>query len=225
MDGPLWLTRPEDIMSHLVYASAEIPSAVLTTEGMQVHGSLAPPDQQSGNICFAIDSNLDGLISTPDAGRTVKLDYEGTEDCFSFLTEVVGTDMLKRWVLKAPTTIERTHQRLIARHIVASIPDFGLVVQMEGNRIPVDLQDISNAGCSFAIGANQGIKREMLVDGVLEVPGLQPLKVSMEIRNMRPILGDSVRRLVGVRFNALAPAERSALARALSAWRIQQSRD
>lgn len=224
MDGPLWLTRPDDITSHLVYASAEIPSAVLTVDGMQVHGSLEAPDQHSGNIAFAVDSNLDGLVQVPDPGRTVKLDYEGSEDCFSFLTEVVGTDMLKRWVLTPPTTIERTHQRLVARHVVANISAFGLMVEVDGARVHAAIQDISNAGCSFAIESGHTIKKETQLDGVLEVPGLQPLKINMEIRNMRPIIGEAHRRLVGVRFDGLAPAERTALARALSAWRIQQTR-
>ncbi len=223
MEGPLWLTRPEDVLSHLLYVAAEIPSAVLTVEGMQVHGQLAPPDEGSGQVCFIVDSNLDGLVNSPPPGRSVRLDYEGDEDAYSFFSEVVGTDMLKRWILDAPRTVERTQQRLIARHEVSGNPEFGLQVQLDDGLVEVQIQDLSNNGISFALHKSQGqVKEGTVVSGVLEVPGLHPLRIQMEVRNIRNLPGSSKIRLAGTRFHALANAERGALARALATWYHQE---
>ena len=224
MDGPLWLTRPEDITTHLIYAAAEIPSAVLSVDGMQVHGSLTAPHETDGTLGFAVDSSLDGLVEPPEPGRSVKVDYEGAEDSFCFITEFKGTDMLKRWLFAVPNTVERAFPRLVARHTVANNQDFDLVVQMADGRVPVALQDLSSAGCSFGIEKSHKAKPGLLVSGILEVPGMQPLQLTMEIRNARPLPGDKKTHLVGARFNDLAHAERTMLARALSAWDLQRRR-
>ncbi len=224
MEGPLWLTRPEDITTHLIYVAAEIPSAVLSVDGMQVHGSLTAPHEDGGSLGFAIDSSLDGLVDLPETGRSVKVDYEGAEDSFCFITEFQGTDMLKRWLLAVPNTVERAFPRLVARHVVTRNPDFALQVQMDDGRVPVALQDLSSAGCSFGIDKSHKAKPGLLVAGILEVPGIQPLQLTMEIRNARPLPGDKKTHLVGARFNDLAHAERTMLARALSAWDLQRRR-
>ncbi len=224
MDGPLWLTRPQDVATHLIYVAAEIPSAVLSVDGMQVHGSLTAPSEDGTTLGFAVDSSLDGLVDLPEPGRSVKVDYEGAEDSFCFLTEFQGTDMLKRWLLAMPNTVERAFPRLVARHMVANNPDFALAVQMDDGRVQVALQDISSAGCSFGIEKSHKAKKGLLVSGILEVPGVQPLQLSMEIRNARPLPGDKRTHLVGARFNDLAHAERTMLARALSAWDLQRRR-
>ena len=126
MDSPRWLTRPEDIQAHLIYASSEIPSAVLTVANLQVHGRIAPPEEDSGQVAFIVDSSLDGLVNPPPPGRALKVEYEGNEDAFTFFSEMVGTDLLKRWVIAAPRTVERTNQRLVARHVVAGNSEFAI---------------------------------------------------------------------------------------------------
>ena len=224
MDGPLWLTRPEDVTTHLIYAAAEIPSAVLSVDGMQVHGSLTAPHESDGTLGFSVDSSLDGLVEPPEAGRSVKVDYEGAEDSFCFITEFQGTDMLKRWLLAVPNTVERAFPRLVARHTVANNPDFGLMIQMDDGRVSVALQDLSSAGCSFGMDKSHRAKPGLLVSGILEVPGVQALQLTMEIRNARPLPGDRKTHLVGARFNDLAHAERTMLARALSAWDLKRRR-
>lgn len=222
MDTPLWLTRPEDIQSHLIYASSEIPSAVLTVANLQVHGRLAAPEENSGQVSFVVDSSLEGLVNPPPPGQAVKVEYEGEEDAFTFYSEMVGTDLLKRWVLAAPRTVERTNQRLVARHLVVGNPDFGLSGHMSSGRRELSLRDISNSGLSFSIEAAATPSINTIIPASLEVPGLQPLSVNMEVRHSRPMPGDRTRSLIGVKFSDLAHAERTALARALAAWQHER---
>lgn len=224
MDSPLWLTRPEDIQAHLIYASSEIPSAVLTVANLQVHGRLAPPEEDAGQVAFIVDSSLDGLVNPPPPGRALKVEYEGNEDAFTFFSEMVGTDLLKRWVIALPRTVERTNQRLVARHIVAGNPEFGLTVQIRTGRQSVALRDVSNAGLSFSVHSGDAPAPGSIAEGTLEVPGLQAVEISMEIRHVRPVPGNASRSLVGVKFVQLPHAERTALARALAAWHHDQRR-
>ncbi len=224
MDSPLWLTRPEDIQAHLIYASVEIPSAVLTVANLQVHGRLALPEEDSGQVSFVVDNSLEGLVNPPPPGRALKVEYEGEEDAFTFYSEMMGTDLLKRWVLAAPRTVERTNQRLVARHLVAGNPDFSLNVQLPTGRKELALRDISNSGLSFAVSAPDAPPVGSLIPGTLEVPGLQALGLSMEIRHSRPLPGDASRTLIGTKFSDLAHAERTALARALAAWHHERRR-
>ena len=131
---------------------------------------------------------------------------------------MVATDLLKRWLLAAPRTIERTNQRLVARHLVAGIPDFALSAKLASGTRDVAMRDISNAGLSFSVASGDAPIAGGIVSGRLEVPGLQPLGLTMEVRHRRPMPGDSTRSLIGVKFMDLAHAERTALARALAAW-------
>ena len=133
MDSPLWLTRPEDIQAHLIYASSEIPSAVLTVANLQVHGRLAPPEEDSGQVAFIVDSSLDGLVNPPPPGRALKVEYEGNEDAFTFFSEMVGTDLLKRWVLASPKTVERTTRPSHHHHKHTPADDQGKGAQYREN--------------------------------------------------------------------------------------------
>ena len=137
---------------------------------------------------------------------------------------MVGTDLLKRWVLASPKTVERTNQRLVARHLVAGNPDFGLTAHLPIGERELALRDVSNAGLSFSVFAKEVPPTGHILEGVLEVPGLQGLSLSMEVRHARPMPGDAARSLVGVRFVQLAHAERTALARALAAWHHEKRR-
>lgn len=224
MESPLWLTRPEDIQAHLIYAATEIPSAVLTVANLQVHGRLALPEESSGQISFIVDASLEGLVNPPPPGRALKVEYDGEEDAFTFYSEMVGTDLLKQWVLAAPRTVERTNQRLVARHLVAGNPDFGLSAHLPLGQRELALRDISNSGLSFSVPAPDAPPVGSIIPGNLEVPGLHALGVSMEIRHSRPMPGDGNRTLIGVRFTELAHAERTALARALAAWQHERRR-
>ena len=218
MDSPLWLTRPTEIQAHLIYAAAEIPSAILTIGGVQVHGRLSTPDSE-GHIAFVVDGNLQGLVKTPDNGATVRVEYEGTDDAYSFFTSMSSTDLLKRWILSSPLTIERTHQRLVARHTVAGHIGFSLRLNGSSDVPFTPLQDISNSGLSFTVGVRDlKTKTNQLLDGNLTVPGITPMALEMEVRHIRAQSGDKSRNVVGVRFSNMSRAERTALSRALSAW-------
>ncbi len=218
MESPLWLTRPTEIQAHLIYAAAEIPSAIITVGGVQIHGRLSPPDSE-GLVAFVVDGNLQGLVKTPDNGATVRVEYEGTEDAYSFFTSMSSTDLLKRWVLAAPRTIERTHQRLVARHTVAGQTGFSLKLDGSNNIPFTPLLDISNSGLSFTAGIRDiKLKVGQSLTGTLTVPSITPMSLKMEIRHVRSNSGDKSRNTVGVRFSNMSMAERTALSRALSAW-------
>ena len=219
MESPLWLTRPTEIQAHLIYAAAEIPSAILTVAGIQIHGRLSTPDSE-GHVAFAVDGSLQGLVKTPDNGATVRVDYEGTEDAYSFFTSMASTDLLKRWILSAPRTIERTHQRLVARHTIAGHIGFSLRLDQGSDTPYTPLQDISNSGLSFTVGARDlKTKVNQVVVGTLTVPSITPMILRMEIRHIRAKSGDKSRNVIGVRFANMSMAERTALSRALSAWK------
>ena len=219
MESPLWLTRPSEIQAHLIYAAAEIPSAILTVAGTQIHGRLSPPDSE-GHVAFVVDGNLQGLIKTPDNGATVKVEYEGSEDAYSFFTSMTSTDLLKRWILSAPRTIERKHQRLVARHYVAGQIGFSLSLETGGGVPPTPIQDISNSGLSFTLGVRDfKTKIGQTLNGTLTVPGVTPMNLQMEVRHIRSKSGDKSRNIIGVRFTNMSMAERTALSRALSAWK------
>ena len=98
------------------------------------------------------------------------MEYEGNEDAFTFFSEMVGTDLLKRWVIASPKTVERTNQRLVARHMVAGNSEFGLIVQIRSGRQSVALRDVSNAGLSFSIHSGDAPATGSIAEGTLEVP-------------------------------------------------------
>lgn len=220
MESPLWLTRPTDIQAHLIFAAAEIPSAILTVAGVQVHGRLSPPDTE-GHVAFVVDGNLQGLVKTPKSGDTVRVEYEGPDDAYSFFTSMSSTDLLKRWLLATPGTIERTHQRLVSRTKVAGDSSFSLTLDGSDTAPYTPLQDISNNGLSFTVGTRDlKAKTNQILNGTVTVPSITPMSLSMEIRHVRPKAGDKSRNVVGVRFSNISLAERTALSKAISAWKL-----
>ena len=222
MDSSLWLIRPQDIQAHMIYAATEIPSAVLTLGRQQIHGRLTAPNEV-GDIAFVLDANLQGVVQPPAPGKTVKIDYEGNEDAYTFFTEMKGTDLLQRWLLASPKTIERTQQRLTARHFVDGAYGFELRVQVAGDIPETQMRDISNSGLSFIVASKKlRVVLNSTIYATVTVPGMAPFDVVMEVRHERPLPGDRSKKIVGVRFRGFPHSERTALSKALTAWRAQQ---
>lgn len=220
--APLWLTNPEDVQAHLMYAAAEIASCVVTVGGLQVHGSMAPP-VQGGGVPFVVDARLQGIVELPPSGRAVRVDYEGGTDRYTFYSEMIGTDMLRRWVLAPPRTVQRTDRRMVARHRVKGHDGFTIVLEAGNTIRTFEVVDISNAGLAFLYKANEANLREgSTIEGHIEIPGLDALAVHLEIRNLRSAPNQKGYRIAGVRFVDLARPERMAVAGALAAWKHQQ---
>jgi hypothetical protein len=219
---PLWLTRPEDVQAHLMYAAAEIASCVITVNGLQVHGSIAPPES-SGDIPFMVDPRLQDLVEIPATGRAVRVDYEGGTDRYTFYSEMVGTDILHRWVLAPPRTVQRTDRRIVARHRVMGHDGFHILMEVGNTIRSFEITDISNAGLAFLYQSSDASLREgHSVEGHVEIPGLDPVPVRLEVRNIRKSPGKRGYRIAGLRFIELARPERMAIAGALAAWKHQR---
>jgi hypothetical protein len=220
--APLWLTRPEDVQAHLMYAAAEIASCVVTVGGLQVHGSIAPP-ASSGGVPFVVDPRLQEIVDVPPSGRAVRVDYEGGTDRYTFYSEMVGTDPLRRWVLAPPRTVQRTDRRIVARHRVMGHDGFAVILEAGNTIRTFEVMDISNAGLAFLYKSSEISLREgHPVEGHVEIPGLDALPVRLEVRNLRSAPAQKGFRIAGMRFLDLARPERMAIAGALAAWKHQQ---
>ncbi len=220
--APLWLTRPEDVQAHLMYAAAEIATCVVTVGGLQVHGSIAPP-AQGGGVPFVVDHRLQDIVDVPPSGRAVRVDYEGGTDRYTFYSEMVGTDQLRRWVLAPPRTVQRTDRRMVARHRVMGHDGFALIMEAGSTIRTFEVVDISNAGLAFLYKASDVNLREgQAVRGHVEIPGLDAMPVRLEVRNVRSAPTQKGFRIAGMRFVELARPERMAIAGALAAWKHQQ---
>ncbi len=220
--APLWLTRPEDVQAHLMYAAAEIASCVITVGGLQVHGSIAPP-ADSGGVPFVVDARLQDIVDTPPTGRAVRVDYEGGTDRYTFYSEMIGTDVLHRWVLAPPRTVQRSDRRMVARHRVIGHDGFNVIMESGSTIRTFEVMDISNAGVAFLYKSKELSLREGHVVGArVEIPGLDAMPVKMEVRNIRSAPSQRGYKIAGVRFVELARPERMAIAGALAAWTHHQ---
>ncbi len=222
VNSPLWLTSPEDVQSHLMYAAAEIASCVLTVGGLQVHGSIAPP-VKDGSVPFVLDAGLQDIVETPPSGRAVRVDYEGGTDRYTFYSEMITTDILHRWVLAPPRAVERNDRRLVARHRVAGKEGFTVILETGNTIRSFAIVDVSNAGLAFLYKSSDLTLREgQVIEGHVEIPGLEALAVRFEVRNVRTAPRQKGQKIAGLRFIELARPERMAIAGALAAWKHQQ---
>ena len=220
--GPLWLTQPDDVQAHLMYAAAEIATCVITVGGLQVHGSMAPPET-GGGVPFVVDPKLQDIVEVPPTGRAVRVDYEGGTDRYTFYSEMVGTDMLRRWVLAPPRTVQRTDRRMVARHRVVGHDGFTVTLEAGKTIRAFEIIDISNAGLAFLYkSADFKLREGQALEGHIEVPGLEAMAVQFEVRNVRTAPSQKGYRITGLRFVDLARPERMAIAGALAAWKHQQ---
>jgi len=216
----LYLTRPQDVSAHLIYAAAEIGAAVLTVHGRQVHGQIGTPDPETGQIPFSLDRSLRDLVEAPPPGRAVRVTYEHADSAYAFYTEVDGSDIFKCWILQQPRTVERTDRRLVFRHQVEGEEGFSVMLRQGVGEFP--LRDISSAGVSFDFGAEQEVAVGDRMEVELHMPGQSAVSVTLEIRNCRAGLGE--RHIAGACFVGISHLERAAIARSLAVWKYRKRR-
>ena len=214
----LYLTRPQDVNAHLIYAAAEIGAAVLTVHGRQIHGQIGTPDPETGQVPFAIDRSLRDLVEAPPPGRAVRITYEHADSAFAFYTEVDGSDVFKCWILQQPRTVERTDRRLVFRHQVDGEEGFSVLHGAE----EFALRDVSSAGISFDFRAESGVAVGDRMDVELHMPGQSAVPVTLEVRNCRAGTGDL--HIAGACFVGISHLERAAIARSLAVWKYRKRR-
>ncbi len=214
----LYLTRPQDVQAHLIFAAAEIGEAILTLQGRQIYGTLGSPDPESGRVRFAVDHQLADLVGRPEAGRAVRVTYEHRDSAYAFFSEIEATEGPLAWVLQLPSTVERTDRRLVSRYDVSGERGFEVTIA-EGDTFKTHkLGDISSAGLAFRFDPRAGAFQVAQRYGAeLRLPGSAPIDVTLEIRNSRPC--HSGGHIAGASFVRLGAVERSRIAKALAAWR------
>ncbi len=219
-DGPLWLVRDEDVVSHLFFAAAEIGEATLEVGGAELSGTLSFPNSETRSISF-FSTGAD-VVEEGDTkkGTVVRMRYIQGECAYAFLSElceVTDTGGRRRWRVSFPRMVERNERRIVRRHRVLGRTGFKVGLDVNGVRMERSVYDVSSAGVSFVADASD--KRLQLgknYTGTITVPGCEPIAVMLELRNMRPLPGDSHRRLAGCRFVGLTQADHESLATSLS---------
>jgi len=219
--GPMWLTRDDDVVSHLYFAAAEVGKAIMEVGAVHVPGSLSFPNSEDKTFSFFTHGEVDLKAMSVKEGDVVCFRYEQGESTYSFLSEIdeISEQQTRcRWRVCFPRAIERNQRRLVKRHRVLGRPGFHMNSELAGgNRERYELYDVAAAGLSFVMGKTKLPSLGGETGASVHLPGIEPIALRMEIRNIRPLPGDSNRKLVGCRFTEVHPADREALSRALGA--------
>jgi len=221
----LYLTRPQDVQAHLVFAAMEIGHVVLTLQGRQIYGTLGSPDPDTGRLPFEVDHQLADLIGTPPLGRAVRVTYEHRDSAYAFFSEIEESGGPLAWVLQSPSTVERTDRRTATRLDVCEDAGFEVCIG-DGDKLrSYPLLDISNAGVGFYYDPKlMPFQTDGRHTGQLRIPGNEPVTVTMEIRNTRPDRQTGRGNIAGVSFVRLGAVERSQISKALSRWKHDNKR-
>lgn len=214
--GPMWLTRGDDVVAHLYFAAAEIGSATMEVGALQVPGSLSFPNPDEGTFSFFTHGEVDLTGAAVNEGDVVRFRYVQGESTYTFLTEIEGISdqqARRRWRIRFPQAVERNERRLVKRHRVMGRPGFHFATGPDRDKHA--LYDIAAAGLSYVIDASNKVKTGTTVQGSIHIPGVEPIAVMMELRNLRPLPGDSSRKLAGCRLTEVSVVDREALATAL----------
>jgi hypothetical protein len=215
--GPMWLTRGDDVVAHLYFAAAEIGAATMELGALQVPGSLSFPNPEERMFSFFTHGEVDLSEVDVSSGEVVRFRYVQGESTYTFLSEIEDISdqqARRRWRIRFPQAIERNERRLVKRHRVMGRPGFHFSTGPDRTKHP--LYDIAAAGLSYVVSASNRIKAGTSVQGSIHIPGLGPIAVVMEMRNLRPLPGDASRKLAGCRFVEVSGADRELLANALS---------
>lgn len=215
----LYLTRPQDVQAHLIFAAMEIGQAILTLQGRQIYGTLGSPDPENGRVHFSVDHQLADLVGAPEVGRAVRVTYEHRDSAYAFFSEIEAAESPLAWVLQLPRTVERTDRRLVSRHDVSDEHGFEVVIHDGGELNVYKLGDVSSAGLSFYFDPHASpFQVAQRFGAALRLPGNEPIELTLEIRNSRPHCGGAGH-IAGVSFVRLGPVERNRIAKALAVWR------
>lgn len=214
--GPMWLTRGDDVVAHLYFAAAEIGSATMEIGAMQVPGSLSFPNPEERTFSFFTHGEVDLSDTAVSSGDVVRLRYVQGESTYTFLSEIEDISdqqARRRWRIRFPQAVERNERRLVKRHRVMGRAGFHFSTGPD--RLKHPLYDIAAAGLSYVVSASTKIKVGNTINGSVHIPGVEPIAVVVEMRNLRPLPGDSSRKLAGCRFIEVAGADHEALSNAL----------
>lgn len=218
--GPMWLTREEDVVSHLYFAAAEIGSASMEFGSFQVPGSLSFPNPETGTFSFFTHGEVDISKNPVSAGDVVRFRYSQGEATYTFLStveDISDQSARRRWRIQFPNVVERDQKRLVRRHRVMGRPGFSFSTNLVGRgHQQMPLYDVAAAGISFVFPSRERLKVGEQFSGSVSVPGCEPLLVRVELRNIRPLPGDTNSKLAGCRFAELAIKDMESLAQALA---------
>ena len=218
-NGPMWLTRSDDVIAHLYFAAAEIGSATLEIGSLRVPGSLSFPNSEQGTFSFFTHGEVDLQSVSIDPGQAVQFDYSQGDSTYSFISEIIEIsehETRRRWRIRFPKAVERNQKRLVRRHRVMGRTGFYVTTDRIGDRQRLGLYDVATAGISFVVKAKNDLKVGDAFALTLHVPGCEPLAAQVELRNIRPMPGDKDRKLSGCRFVSIGDEDRQALAAALA---------
>jgi hypothetical protein len=219
-DGPLWLVRDEDVVSHLFFVAAEIGQASLEIGGLVISGTFSFPNAETRSISLFSTGEIDLSGAGIAAGVVVRVKYSQGECAYSFLSELAGVEDSggrRRWRVAFPRMVERNERRIVRRHRVFGRNGFKLHLDVGVEGQERGLYDISAAGVSFVIDAgDKSLSLGKNYTGTITVPGCEPIAVMLELRNLRPLPGDGERRLAGCRLVGLTPEDHESLAISLS---------
>ncbi len=180
--GSLWLTRPQDISTHLAYAASEQRPVVVSGAGISARGAFAAKGSEWP--LFIPDPRAP--VPLPRLGATVKCDYFARNDAFSFFTRLVSLDAQGRWVLQSPLAVERCDRRAASRHLVVGVSGFCFRLADVAGQPLLGLYDISSVGVAFVSDPRRhAFEFEQRVVGQVHMPGEIPLAVELEIRHSR----------------------------------------
>ncbi len=214
--GSLWLTRPNDIATHLACAAAEKRPVTLTGAGMAAHGQFAAPDR-TGPL-FLPDPRAG--LPMPRVGATVKAEYFARSDAFSFYSRLISVDPTGRWVLQSPLAVERCDRRLTTRHVVVGVSGFCVRLTAVPGQPLLGLYDISDMGAAFVADPRRHtFHQEEQVPSVLNLPGETPIEVTLEVRHARDFPRQQNLRIYGTRFMDIRGDGREVLNEFLAHWR------
>ena len=219
--GPMWLTRDEDLVAHLYFAAAEVGKAIMEVGAVHIPGSFSFPNPEERTFSFFTHGEVDMGVTKVKEGDVACFRYEQGESTYSFLSEIdeISEQQTRcRWKVCFPRAIERNQRRLVVRHRVFGRPGFHLNSDHTGgSRERYELYDVAAAGLSFVVSTAKLPAVGEQISAAVHLPGCEPFAVQMELRNVRPLPGDSSRKLVGCRFTEVHPEDREALSRALGA--------
>ena len=218
--GPMWLTREGDVVSHLYFAAAEIGSATMEFGSFQVPGSLSFPNPETGTFSFFTHGEVDISRNPISEGDVVRFRYSQGEATYTFLSSVEDISdqaARRRWRIKFPNAVERDQRRLVRRHRVMGRQGFHFSTSLVGRgHQQLALYDVAAAGISFIFPVRERFSIGNEFAGTVQVPGCNPIGVRLELRNIRPVPGDTKNKLARCRFLELATSDLEALAQALA---------
>jgi hypothetical protein len=218
--GPMWLTRVEDVVSHLYFAAAEIGSATMEFGSFQVPGSLSFPNPEQRTFSFFTHGEVDISLNPISEGDVVRFHYSQGDATYTFISSVEDISdqaARRRWRILFPNVVERDQRRLVRRHRVMGRQGFFFSTLRVGRgHQQMALYDVATAGISLVFEAHEGFKVGDEFEGKVQVPGCEPFSAYLEVRNVRPLPGDAKRKLAGCRFVGLGSSDQEALAQALA---------